>query len=1060
MATMKVSKALVIGLGSTGTRICNQLAERLEWELGSLEAASFVKFLCIETDESEKSRLQSRGDFLPISLSKEDYTRIISNPAQYSEHLLAGDWADIPTLRKLSSGAVTKGAGNIRMVGRLTFLHKDCYDKVSRAVSKRVAQLSNDVDERSATQEQAVGADGEVRQIEFSPGTPVFVVGSLCGGTCSGLASDFGLFLQAALPESFTTSAIFSLPHNLLSDAVHSYSERYKVNAYHALTELNHYSAVDAADQTRRVAFPDGRHSKPGQSPYDMVFLAMPSGSDVKSEHELNEAIGDYLFLRIMAPDIDPGGRWVDVSQQSKNGIYPAFCTFGFSSLEYPARRIMEACSAKLLSTTLSKYRERTTESKLGLIDQGLTELGINWEPLQQVFLDSQSARNLQATLTNNEADLIKNLASSIDESRKSLYNIRNSFDRVGSDSVSGILAGARNEVVGTIKGKIRTVTSKWLLDFEVGPGPMLALADRAIAHLDALIAQSKDDDSKKKEAVDRLMSQVAEIHENGLIGLLRLRQKAIERLKLRLKTAIREEISSRLRSELLTQLKDPVSSTGVSEDGVVTQIRKELLAVRKRVDGLSYRLLELKNMHDKKWMDLAGTAPVINGKVLFDKGIGESDTVPRAYKESLEHERSTASESWQTVENRFGAAVIRSWDNLPDSVAPATALSPAQDWLYPNYTPTPESLPVPEGDLEKLLQAASRPFKRIASAPYGDVLTKWHEESQTDSERNSILRTTAESAMPLLKVDANILSSSHFSAVNTQTLILRSQSSQKSATFDQRMETIIENAKTVESPDVFRAVVITHSLGFPLTAVPALVQPGGLADAVCQDFATFHTRKDVKWTSLPKRATEQQSYAASVLAVAVLLKLIKLEDRKLIFKGTTRGLNEPEDVILTANMARAGAILERGGPDEKGNPTRGVLELLKARILEAQTNEVGDQVIKKNANFVNRLKAAIEERIGVNIEDYDSMSAYATAYCSDNTELRKALISTAEVEQSVIGTLLRREDDTLAKGQKATRDGLYCSKCGGWIAENVADARTSGWTCKENSQHYFGPVL
>ena len=209
MATMKVSKALVIGLGSTGTRICNQLAERLEWELGSLEAASFVKFLCIETDESEKSRLQGRGDFLPISLSKEDYTRIISNPAQYSEHLLAGDWADIPTLRKLSSGAVTKGAGNIRMVGRLTFLHKDCYDKVSRAVSKRVAQLSNDVDERSATQEQAVGADGEVRQIEFSPGIPVFVVGSLCGGTCSGLASDFGLFLQAALPESFTTSAIF-----------------------------------------------------------------------------------------------------------------------------------------------------------------------------------------------------------------------------------------------------------------------------------------------------------------------------------------------------------------------------------------------------------------------------------------------------------------------------------------------------------------------------------------------------------------------------------------------------------------------------------------------------------------------------------------------------------------------------------------------------------------------------------------------------------------------------------------------------------------------------------
>ena len=42
-------KTLVIGLGSTGTRVCNELVRRIEWEMGSLERAPWVSFLAVET---------------------------------------------------------------------------------------------------------------------------------------------------------------------------------------------------------------------------------------------------------------------------------------------------------------------------------------------------------------------------------------------------------------------------------------------------------------------------------------------------------------------------------------------------------------------------------------------------------------------------------------------------------------------------------------------------------------------------------------------------------------------------------------------------------------------------------------------------------------------------------------------------------------------------------------------------------------------------------------------------------------------------------------------------
>ncbi len=195
MQTVNYTKTLVIGLGSTGTQVCNELVKRIEWELGSLERAPWVNFLAIETNSGERSPLRRSGDFYTIGFNNAEYQNVLTNPRAYTELIDLETWADMNTLRKLPDPE--NGAGNIRMVGRLSLLYGDNYDRIRDAVVHRVERLRDLKEDQAQVARGALG-DGSNPDIAFdhAGAVRVFVVGTLCGGTCSGLAPDFGYFLR------------------------------------------------------------------------------------------------------------------------------------------------------------------------------------------------------------------------------------------------------------------------------------------------------------------------------------------------------------------------------------------------------------------------------------------------------------------------------------------------------------------------------------------------------------------------------------------------------------------------------------------------------------------------------------------------------------------------------------------------------------------------------------------------------------------------------------------------------------------------------------------------
>ena len=387
MTTMEVTKTLVIGLGSTGTRVCNNLMRRLKWEYGDADKAPWVQFMAIETNNKEEAEdLRDRGDFFPIGLDARQYSQLLANPQDHRKVHLE-QWADMGTLRRLKD--TEGGAGNIRMVGRLTFMLDPNYTTVKRALMDRLGRLRT-LQASDAFETRGSLPDGSNPQLRFSAGGEVriFVVGTLCGGTGSGLLPDFGYFVRSMpLKETEKIIGILTLPHENLTITTTPVAERLKKNAYTALVELNHYHQATAQNMPD-ITYIDGTTANLGQSPYDLPYLIAPSSPTKRGETELNELVADRIFMNIVSAEADPFSRAVDAPMPDRDHQAHVFSTFGLSVVEFPAAQITEAASKKLLNGALTEWHAFKTNRVTDLTHT----IGADWESLVTALLQRDMA--------------------------------------------------------------------------------------------------------------------------------------------------------------------------------------------------------------------------------------------------------------------------------------------------------------------------------------------------------------------------------------------------------------------------------------------------------------------------------------------------------------------------------------------------------------------------------------------------------------------------------------------------------------------------------------------
>lgn len=339
-------RALIIGLGSAGTRVCNQILERMNWVFRSPNNVPWVRFLCLETQNVPKEKFVRRhAQFEHLTITREQYSHLLANPQLYQQTLDFSSWfiSDLAD----SADAIVDGANGIRQLGRLALLFPANFNKVMESTLAHLGKLRQ-LTIQQATQQFSSGV-GQTVQVHLPNTLHVYVVGSLCGGTASGSFIDLGYILNQIPGYQLETTGIFLLPSPQESD------DRKYGNAITSLIELNHFSS----DQTRyQATFPNRpgqtyTSPTPGERPYRYLYLGQTRGTGPEEYPRLLTATSDYIFSDLVGGSATTrDGRRADVSeffvQRDTLGATQKFFSFGLAAIEFPYTKVMKGCTARL----------------------------------------------------------------------------------------------------------------------------------------------------------------------------------------------------------------------------------------------------------------------------------------------------------------------------------------------------------------------------------------------------------------------------------------------------------------------------------------------------------------------------------------------------------------------------------------------------------------------------------------------------------------------------------------------------------------------------------------
>lgn len=316
---------LIIGIGSTGLNIIEE-AQQYHYEfIGKNKPGKNVEYLYLETDISNKSR-STAGGKSKINPVFVDFTDIDVDIKQYRKKMGPKvEW--IPPVEYLESGNI--GAGGMPAFGRLSMWKKYNFDNLKSTILNKFSAINGD------------------------SSTLIYVVGTLTGGTGSGLSVDIAYLLQEILPQCANNiQALFLLP----DEASFSKNKSLHENTFSALSAIDHYTKIG---NDFNIKWPDGTPEKTFTSPpYQMVqFLSQNfsnGNAPIRNLGELVKVAGMRVLMSILNTNTTSDNLFESVlskrrADQHGNGTFDTYNSFGFKMIQYPKAQLKE-----LLSITIS----------------------------------------------------------------------------------------------------------------------------------------------------------------------------------------------------------------------------------------------------------------------------------------------------------------------------------------------------------------------------------------------------------------------------------------------------------------------------------------------------------------------------------------------------------------------------------------------------------------------------------------------------------------------------------------------------------------------------------
>ena len=277
-----IKPTLFVGLGTTGTDILKTLRELMSEEYKESGLPIF-RYISIETKETEtgdnSKQFKDYEQIKVVNATIEDTTPIRSrldpNQPYYNSEL--AKWLDPDLLNQIQS--FNDGASNIRMAGRLCLWEN--WDQIRNTLSSARNYVIEDKNKRETsrilTQHYAAKNLDVPNQLVDDNGINVYVVGTLCGGTCSGMLIDMAYLIRNLLGGGNTNevNGIFTMFDQTSAGSREDDTATRAANCYAGLSELNYYNNTKTIYD---VIFPNGIKIETPQKPFNYELIVSPSG--------------------------------------------------------------------------------------------------------------------------------------------------------------------------------------------------------------------------------------------------------------------------------------------------------------------------------------------------------------------------------------------------------------------------------------------------------------------------------------------------------------------------------------------------------------------------------------------------------------------------------------------------------------------------------------------------------------------------------------------------------------------------------------------------------------
>ena len=339
------TQTLLLGLGGTGSRIVNHVAEELKSKNIGINDGT-VCCAVLDTNDSDRSKLLEKGSTIPvIGTSK---VRSIANYMRMYAGSGVDEW--MPVSHELLTKDMKDGASQMRAKSRLAFM--DTIEDHS------IQQLESHIDKLFDKR-----TDAKIR---------VMIVSSLAGGTGSGMFIQAALWVRKYFEKrkcQVNIRGIFILPDVFVSTLKDMRSDSTEMqslyaNAYGAVRELNAITKIKTKglkplSPIKIDSLFDSEKGQPDGNPvFDYAFFidAISEGGSVMTSIEEYEKVAARLvYMQLYAPMVTPLYSEEDnLFKRFQQSPEPVFGSCGAAKAVYPGEDVLRYCALRAAKEAIS----------------------------------------------------------------------------------------------------------------------------------------------------------------------------------------------------------------------------------------------------------------------------------------------------------------------------------------------------------------------------------------------------------------------------------------------------------------------------------------------------------------------------------------------------------------------------------------------------------------------------------------------------------------------------------------------------------------------------------